>query len=320
MPLRAGGSKPPLFLAHGVSGLLFRYVHLVDHLDPEQPVYGLQPTMQSVDDRTRLRIPDLATRYVEDIVRIQPHGPYRLAGFCFGGIVVLEVAHQLEQRGHTVAVLALFAARGSLVFTRRGGRTASTMSPTSPHASRPRREVAQLASVVRGHESVTAYVRRRRANASVKAQRWRWLADDWLHARTGRTLASRWDDVERMQSPSPLWRALRRSMRAYTVPTTKCSVTFFRGGAPTADVTGVRFVPGNDGAGEYVIDGPGVSHETLMAEPHVARARRRAGAIARPRRPGRVGTAGRIPARDLTRRLPWIANGCRRRRVGARPQ
>ena len=208
VPLRASGSKPPLFLAHGVSGLLFRYIHLVRRLDPEQPVYGLQPTMQFVDNRRRLRIEDLAARYVEDIVRMQPHGPYRLAGFCFGGIVVLEVAHQIEQLGHTVAVLALFDAE----------------PPTSPRESRPRREAAQLASLVRGEESATAYLQRRLANTRVKVRRWPWLVDSWLHHRTGRPLPSRWDNVQRMQSPeaSPLWTSLSRALGSYAAPTTNC--------------------------------------------------------------------------------------------------
>jgi len=256
VPLRAGGSKPPLFLAHGVSGLLFRYMHLVRRLDPEQSVYGLQPTMEFVDSRRRLRIEGLAGRYVEDIVRMQPDGPYRLAGFCFGGIVVLEVAHQLEQLGHTVATLALFDAA----------------PPSSTRASRARREAAQLASLVRRHESATAYVQRRLANARVKARRWPWLADYWLHVRTGRPLPNRWDDVERMESlqASPLWRSLSRALGSYVAPTTNCRVTFFRAGEPTADRTEVRFLPGDDRAGEcYVIDGPGVSHGTLMEEPHV---------------------------------------------------
>ena len=256
VPLRAGGSKPPLFLAHGVSGLLLRYMHLVRRLDPDQPVYGLQPTMQFVDSRRRLRIEDLAGRYVEDIVRLQPRGPYRLAGFCFGGIVVLEVAHQLERLGHTVATLALFDAE----------------PPSSPRASRAKREAAQLASLVRRRESATVYVRRRLANARVKVRRWPWLADYWLHVRTGRPLPNRWDDVERVQSvqASPLWRSLSRALASYVAPTTKCTVTFFRAGEPTADKTEVRFLPGGDGVGEsYVIDGPGLSHGTVMEEPHV---------------------------------------------------
>lgn len=251
--LQVGGSKPPLFVAHGVSGLLFRYVPLLRHLDPEQPVYGIQPTAHLVEGQRDLRIKDLATRYVEDILRVQSTGPYRLAGFCFGGIIVLEVAHQLEELGHTVSTLAFFDAE----------------PPTAPRASRARREATQIASLARRDESATAYVKRRLANAKVKLRRLPWLADSWLHVRTGRPLPDRWDDVERVQSlqVSPVWRSLNRALGSYVAPPTNCAVTFFRAGEATGDRTVVRFVPGADAC--CMIDGPGLSHETLMQEPHV---------------------------------------------------
>jgi hypothetical protein len=113
---------------------------------------------------------------------------------------------------------------------------------------------------------------RRLANARVKARRWPWLAEYWLHIRTGRPLPRRWDDVERVHSlqASPLWRSLSRALGSYVAPTTNCRVTFFRAGEPSTDTTEVRFVPGDDSAGEwYVIDGPGLRHGTLMEEPHV---------------------------------------------------
>lgn len=256
VPLRAEGSKPPLFLAHGVSGLLFRYLDLVRHLDPSQPVYGLHPTGRVIGGQRRLRIEDLAARYVTDIVELQPSGPYRLAGFCFGGIVVLEVAYQLEKLGYTVSTLALFDAE----------------PPSAPRASRARRETTQLASLARRHEPVAGFVRRRLTNAAVKVRRLPWLFDAWIHARTGRPLPSRWDDIERVQSlqATPLWRSLSRALGSYVAPTTDCMVTLFRAGESSAETTTVRFIPGADGAREwYVIDGPGLSHESLLEEPHV---------------------------------------------------
>ena len=41
--LRANGTKTPLFLLHGMQGELLYYRGLVRHLDPDRPVYGLQP-------------------------------------------------------------------------------------------------------------------------------------------------------------------------------------------------------------------------------------------------------------------------------------
>jgi thioesterase domain-containing protein len=42
--------------------------------------------------------------------RIQPTGPYRIAGYCFGGNIAYEMARQLEEAGQTVGLLALLNA------------------------------------------------------------------------------------------------------------------------------------------------------------------------------------------------------------------
>jgi thioesterase domain-containing protein len=38
---------------------------------------------------------------------VQPNGPYRVAGFCVGGVVAYEMARQLQQAGETVQSLVL---------------------------------------------------------------------------------------------------------------------------------------------------------------------------------------------------------------------
>ena len=207
-----------------------------------------------VGGRGRLRIEDLAQHYVQDILRRQPAGPYCLGGFCFGGVLVIEVAHQLESLGRTVATVVLFDAEPS----------------SSPPVSKPRREVAQLAALLRREESASTYLRRRYTNAKIKVRRWPWLADHWLHVRTGRPLSERWDDVERVQAlhAFPLQRTLNRALGSYMAPTTKCTITTISAGDPTAATTDIRFLPGDDDT--YIVDGPGVSHETLMDEPFVS--------------------------------------------------
>jgi thioesterase domain-containing protein len=52
-------------------------------------------------------ISELARDYVTIIRRKQPHGPYRIGGMSFGGIVAYEVAKQLEAAGEEIAGLAL---------------------------------------------------------------------------------------------------------------------------------------------------------------------------------------------------------------------
>ena len=95
------GSRPPLFLVHGIGGEVTRYLHLARHLGDDQPVWGLR----CVSDPDRIEL--MAERYVAEIRRIQPAGPYRLGGWCFGGVVAFEMAHRLRARGEQVALLAL---------------------------------------------------------------------------------------------------------------------------------------------------------------------------------------------------------------------
>ncbi|HEY3706463.1 MAG TPA: amino acid adenylation domain-containing protein [Terracidiphilus sp.] len=53
-------------------------------------------------------IQEAAQCYVEEIRKIQPHGPYRLGGYCFGGMVAFEMACILEGMGEPVSSLFLF--------------------------------------------------------------------------------------------------------------------------------------------------------------------------------------------------------------------
>jgi thioesterase domain-containing protein len=50
----------------------------------------------------------MATYYLSEMRRVQPHGPYFLGGYSFGGVVAFEMAHQLHAAGEEVALLVLF--------------------------------------------------------------------------------------------------------------------------------------------------------------------------------------------------------------------
>jgi thioesterase domain-containing protein len=49
----------------------------------------------------------LATRFLEHIDAADPVGPYRLGGFCFGGVVAFEMARKLAAAGRQIDLLAL---------------------------------------------------------------------------------------------------------------------------------------------------------------------------------------------------------------------
>jgi thioesterase domain-containing protein len=52
----------------------------------------------------------LADHQISTLLREQPHGPYRLAGFSIGGIVAFEMARRLQARGEVVEFLGAIEA------------------------------------------------------------------------------------------------------------------------------------------------------------------------------------------------------------------
>jgi len=102
------GTQPPLFLVHGAGGGMFwGYANLARHLGDDQPVLAFNS--RGLDGGSEYEtIEAMAAAYVADLLAFQPHGPYRLGGYCFGGNVAYEMARQLEAEGETVALLAVF--------------------------------------------------------------------------------------------------------------------------------------------------------------------------------------------------------------------
>ncbi|MFG2595885.1 amino acid adenylation domain-containing protein [Streptomyces sp. NPDC048462] len=110
LPLRTTGSRPPLFCVHPAGGLAWSYAGLLPHLDPGQPVYGLQTPNLDGGAPFPDSIEAMAAVYVRELRTVQPAGPYHLMGWSFGGNVVQEVAVQLQEAGERVALLAILDA------------------------------------------------------------------------------------------------------------------------------------------------------------------------------------------------------------------
>ncbi|MDO0935643.1 beta-ketoacyl synthase N-terminal-like domain-containing protein [Streptomyces sp. DG2A-72] len=100
-PLRATGSRPPLFLVHAAGGPTTVYRPLTERLGADQPVFGLDRIEQA---RT---VADKARRYAEAVTTAHPDGPVLLGGWSFGGFVAQETARQLADAGRDVRLLVL---------------------------------------------------------------------------------------------------------------------------------------------------------------------------------------------------------------------
>jgi len=97
----------PLFCVHGAGGHVLCFTRLAASLNGEFPFYGMQA--QGLDGKlpTHETVEDMAQCYLAAIRKVQPQGPYLLAGYSGGGVIALEMAQQLKQGGETVGLLAM---------------------------------------------------------------------------------------------------------------------------------------------------------------------------------------------------------------------
>ncbi|MFI5801330.1 amino acid adenylation domain-containing protein [Streptomyces sp. NPDC051561] len=109
LPIRPAGATdvPPLFCVHPVIGMSWCYAGLVRHLPADRPLYGLQSRHLTEPDHLPASVEEIAADYLDRIRAVQPHGPYHLLGWSFGGLVVHALARQLRDLGEEVALLAL---------------------------------------------------------------------------------------------------------------------------------------------------------------------------------------------------------------------
>jgi thioesterase domain-containing protein len=109
--LRATGSATPIFCIHPYGGHTTGYIELARHMDPDQPVFGIQARGLQGEAAPLRTIEAMASDYVGLIKAHQPSGPYRLAGHSMGGCIAYEMAQQLTRAGGSVSLLALFDSR-----------------------------------------------------------------------------------------------------------------------------------------------------------------------------------------------------------------
>ncbi|MFE6862947.1 amino acid adenylation domain-containing protein [Nocardia sp. NPDC057668] len=96
-----------LFCVHPGGGLAWPYAGLLTRLDPSIALYGLQDPWVACGEEPYATLHDYAARYVDEILRVRPTGPYRLLGWSLGGRIAHEIAVRLQDQGAEVALLAL---------------------------------------------------------------------------------------------------------------------------------------------------------------------------------------------------------------------
>jgi len=110
--LTGNGNKDKLFCICGIDLYQTLANQLTDTLDTYgiyiAPEKALGKFSEDIDQSYDYHfVEDLAKRYVDEIISVQPEGPYHLLGLSFGGILAYEIAQKLTRRGADIPVLVL---------------------------------------------------------------------------------------------------------------------------------------------------------------------------------------------------------------------
>ncbi|MBN1928601.1 MAG: amino acid adenylation domain-containing protein [Chlorobiaceae bacterium] len=152
------GTMPPLFFIH-VLGTGLKFCRpMVTHLGKELPVYALSVQLLQESPLKENSIEELAAFYIGEIKKIVPEGPYLFVGISFGGMVIFEMARQLEAANDDVRLVGLMDTIPPWAYT-----TLDSSSRLKEHGARLREEgVGYLARKIQDrltHEREMAIMR-----------------------------------------------------------------------------------------------------------------------------------------------------------------
>lgn len=106
--LQAGlPAHPVLYCFPPVAGSPARYSELLDHLAPEQPIYGVQAVGLRPGSAPDRSVDDAARRYCLDIMVHQNQRRSIFLGYSFGGMLVVETARELIACGCIRPIIAI---------------------------------------------------------------------------------------------------------------------------------------------------------------------------------------------------------------------
>jgi thioesterase domain-containing protein len=247
-----GGPKTPFVLVAGMFGNVLNLRHLGHLLGNERRFFGLQALGLYGAQKPRETFEEMASDYLAEVRRMQPHGPYLLGGFSGGGITAYEMAQQLLADGEEVALLAML----------------DTALPRAP--------------VLTANERARIHWDRIRRRGPAYLTEWARNTSRWELAQLAKRL--RGNDAEHMPSEfrsEEIGAAFRRALARYELRPYPGVVTLFRPKLDIAHVLGPgrmtnsqrEFVFHDNGWGPYaarvdVHEVPG-DHDSLVLEPNV---------------------------------------------------
>jgi thioesterase domain-containing protein/acyl carrier protein len=210
--IRQGGARLPLWFLHGdYNGGGFYLWKLAKGLATDRPVYALHPHGLA-GGPIPPTIEAMAASYLPLIQRLQPQGPYVLAGFCNGGLVAFELAQRLRRRGHVVALVAMIHVG-----------TPNVRHQTLRHVVRCFRPVRALAQMAHHCKSALTRGWRRAAlsqrSASVKNELYRHAITRYIpRPYPGPVALITREHAESEEDPTLAWKSLAADLAVYRLP------------------------------------------------------------------------------------------------------
>lgn len=105
--LQSQGTKTPLWLIHPGVGEVLVFLTLAKYIT-DRPVYALRARGFDGDEEFFKDIPDAVSTYHDAIKKVQPKGPYAIAGYSYGAMLAFETAKVLEAEGDEIRFLGSF--------------------------------------------------------------------------------------------------------------------------------------------------------------------------------------------------------------------
>ncbi|KKY31072.1 putative polyketide synthase [Diaporthe ampelina] len=98
-----------LFMVPDGSGSATSYTE-ISNVSPSWAVWGLFSPFMKTPEEYHCGVYGMATKFIEEMKRRQPAGPYNLAGWSAGGVIAYEIVVQLTQAGERVDNLIIIDA------------------------------------------------------------------------------------------------------------------------------------------------------------------------------------------------------------------
>ncbi|MBC7418674.1 MAG: AMP-binding protein [Pedobacter sp.] len=107
VPIKTNGTKTPIFLIHGAGLNILLFKSICKYFDEQQPIYGIQALGLNYETDIPTDLKSIASRYLIEMLKVNPNGPFYLAGYSLGGFIAFEMANQLREMGKEISFLGI---------------------------------------------------------------------------------------------------------------------------------------------------------------------------------------------------------------------